>query len=424
MLTLLSALLWDRDVLALTLAALTFAEPADAQFRLRKAPSAQTDLLTIAQLTRQGAFRPPLNESFDYTYGGIAYRASSDSLFAVSGPYGGSLTEISIPTLSMSTTEAVLNRADRLQGPRSPFEGRIAELKTGYVSEDGQMVATGVLVSGSTLLLSGMRYYGSADYSHFTRSTNLTTTTLAQGPMTVSHPLNASFGAGAMAEIPAGWRAALGNKDTLSGLGPAPIITRTSQGPALFAWNASDMIAGTTPVPSVPLAYYTGAHPTLGTYQGTCGVGVMYCTTDVVGGIAFIDGTDTVAVIGQHTASDDYCYGTGTANPLLEGEPVGDGSFYCYDPLDASKGEHGYPYLPWVWLYDANDLAQAASGAIDPWDVVPYESGPLPSIDTAYPFTIKPGIWGVGYDRAGKRLFIASSGGAGAQTIFHVVTHP
>jgi hypothetical protein len=45
---------------------------------------------------------------------------------------------------------------------------------------------------------------------------------------------------------------------------------------------------------------------------------------------------------------------------------------YCYDPLDLSKGTHGYPYIYQVWAYDANNLAAVRSGQLQPWSVKPY----------------------------------------------------
>lgn len=389
-------------------------------------------LVTIAQLNtgRTGAFRVPVGEDMTFTrYGGMGYdptgNGGAGSLYVVAKPYGGYVWEISIPAVSLSTTEASLNPSTVLQGPRSTFEGRLHEIDPGWTS-GGQFVGSGVFKSGSTLLLNGWDYYGTSGtlaYSSFTRASSLSTTTLSQGPMTVSYPLNPSFASGPMAAIPATYQAALGSNTMVSGLGPAPIITRTSQGPALFAWNASDMIAGTTPITSLPLIYYTAAHPTLGTYQGTCGSTVAYCTPDVIGGMAFLTATRTVVFIGSHsTANYDYC--TGTSNIALAGTPVGDGSHYCYDPLDSSKGEHGYPYYAWAWLYDVNDLIAVYNGTKNPWDVVPYENGALSAIDAAYTTNDKPQFWGAGYDPTGKRLFIAHSAGAGTQPIFHVIVHP
>ncbi len=479
---------------------------AEEQLRLRigqqnTSSGSSGGLLSVSDLTRQGAFRPPVGTDWVSISGGASYRPSSDSIFGLSGFYGYYASEISVPSLSMSTTYASLTAATELQAQRPAFEGRIDELRD--AGSVGQMSGTGIFVSGTTLLISGIAYYndGRPAYSHFTRSTTLSSGVLSQGPMVVTSSLGAAFGAGPMADIPSAYQAALGNKTILSGLGPAPIITRTSQGPALFSWNVAEAVSGqasvltntaqtgasttitlnsgasavdnayrydviavtsgtgagqnrivtsysgstkiatvapawdTPPnntsvfsvypyIANYPLAYYTASHPTLGTYQGTCGPTVDYCTTDVVGGIAFLAGSRTVAVFGQHTVSSTYAgYGTGTSTLALHGTPVGDGSNYVYDPLDPSKGEHGYPYVAWVWLYDVNDLALSVAGG-DPWAVEPYESGPLTAMDTAYPANYKPYVWAATYDPAGKRIFIVASGGTGGHAVIHVYTHP
>ncbi len=76
-----------------------------------------------------------------------------------------------------------------------------------------------------------------------------------------------------------------------------------------------------------------------------------------------------------------------------------------------------------MWLYDVTDLAAAYAGTKQPWEVVPYAHGRLTSLE-GYPFIVKPGVWGVGYDSATKRIVIGTTAGAAAQTIFHVITHP
>ncbi len=42
------------------------------------------------------------------------------------------------------------------------------------------------------------------------------------------------------------------------------------------------------------------------------------------------------------------------------------------DDCDIYKGYHGDPYEPRMAFYDPADLASAAEGDVDPWDVLPY----------------------------------------------------
>src|SRR5213080_2377979 len=95
------------------------------------------------------------------------------------------------------------------------------------------------------------------------------------------------------------------------------------------------------------------SHPTLGAWDANWdpGKGVLF------------DGTQ---------GTGKFCYGEGTDDPSLDGKPTPDGSIYCYDPDDSSKGTHGYPYVAKVWAYDANDLVRVRHGHLRPWRVRPY----------------------------------------------------
>jgi hypothetical protein len=67
-----------------------------------------------------------------------------------------------------------------------------------------------------------------------------------------------------------------------------------------------------------------------------------------------------------------FCYGEGTSDPSLNGKPTPDGTIWCYDPDNSSKGTHAYPYVPEVWAYDARDLLAVRRGLKKPWQVKPY----------------------------------------------------
>lgn len=208
-------------------------------------------------------------------------------------------------------------------------------------------------------------------------------------------------------------------------------------------------------VPATQVVYYNSTHPTLGTYQGTCGSTVRWCTTDVTAGYAFLD-NGTVAVFGTH-AESGYGYGLGGAwigdtpgsgtkfhryapNTVIASGDIDEGTgcpdpaagceigvLRVYDPFDENKGEHAWPYYSWVWLYDARDLAAAYAGSKNPWDVVPYAHGHLTALDGFYPFESKPFMYATGYDRAGKRIFImhiAASPVPFQKTVITVLGHP
>ena len=76
---------------------------------------------------------------------------------------------------------------------------------------------------------------------------------------------------------------------------------------------------------------------------------------------------------------------------------------YCYDPTNAAKGTHGYPYRYQIWAYDLADFAAVKAGAKQPWDVVPYGVWPfeLPTPEQ----TVR--IGGVAYDAQRQLLYVS-----------------
>ena len=113
-----------------------------------------------------------------------------------------------------------------------------------------------------------------------------------------------------------------------------------------------------------------------------------------------------------------FCYGQGTSDPSLAGQPVpgSTGVIYCYDPDDSYKGTHAYPYTAMVWAYDANDLLAVKQGQKQPWEVKPYATWTLP-----LPFT-SPRIGGAAYDPATGKIYVSQQFGNGTDPVMHVFT--
>jgi len=498
-------------------------------------PPPGDELVAVADFNRIGAFKSPipgdLFEDWTYNRGGMFYDEANDKLYVNAGIYGAYIHNISVPTPSMAGTYENLPAASYVQTSRLIFEGRIAEL---YPAGCGQGVGTGVMLVGSNLLFSGTCYYGRTAFSHFTRSSNLATTTLnSGGPSAISTPKDSTVAAGGMALIPVEYQDDFGGNDVLSGLGPISVIGRTSVGPALYAWKSADLVAGTPivrsgtaqggtattitldagssatnnfylndiivatggsivtqhrsvtgyngttkvatidpgwensiapnssttfelrhSVPSTPLVFYTDELGAYGAFP--CIADSGYCSGDSIAGMAWLEGTRTVAVFGTHSPGIyTPCYGAGgpyvgnipastnvyerylpTINTTT-GAPLGttiqdgdlDNEFVegfgwihtgvarCYDPIAYAKGEHNYPYKPWVYLYDALDLLKVYNGDINPetslpyqpGEIMPYEHGELPDLEAAYPCVIASQcLFGVAIDKTGHRIFVAA----------------
>jgi hypothetical protein len=173
---------------------------------------------------------------------------------------------------------------------------------------------------------------------------------------------SSGFVAGAMTPIPSEWQAKLGGT-ALTGQCCVPIVTRTSFGPAVFAFDPTQI--GQPIVSAQPLVYYPSNHPTLGPWSGS---NPTYGGTTLMGGAVIVPGTRSLLFFGSN-GNGPNCYGDGTANPADTSK--------CFDPTDSAKGSHAYPYKYQVWAYDLNDLAAVKAGTKQPWDVKPYGVWPI-----------------------------------------------
>lgn len=331
-------------------------------------PSGQTPvlpLMQIADLVPVGGFDVP-GAGWDYGGTAPAYNPVNNSLFLIGWNNTYASAEINIPAVLGGTTTL-------RQGLRDPFEGKKNDIGVSDNRVGGQFV------HGGKLFLSVYAYYD-ASYtqtrSHFSRPTDLSVTGQVTGPVQVSTTHNAGYVSGYMADVPAAWQAAIG-ADMVTGNCCIPILSRTSYGPALFAFDAATMKA------TADLLWYDGAHP-LEPY-GASGSHPMFNGSTSVTGVVIPEGTSTVVFFGR-TGIGPYCYGDGAE---------------CGDPDHAAKGEHAYPYVPYLWLYDINDLIRVKNGQTAAWSVRPYAHGQSP---------VK--FSGVAYDRANGLLYLPRIGAA------------
>lgn len=362
-----------------------------------QAAAANLRRLSFEDLVYEGAFRVPRGsangDSFDFGGKPLAFNPSAQSLFVAS--YRSRLAEISIPKVVRSSNVEELPFAEFRQEFRDPSDGRMSE-----VGSDG-VGLHGAVVYGNRIYGSVSIYYdanNSQRLSHFSRSLQLQVPSFL-GWSRVWEADRTGFVAGFMALIPQEWQALLGG-NALTGQCCIPIVSRTSWGPAAFAFDLSKV--GERTVAAAPLLYYTGEHPTLGQWDET---NPSYGIATGMGGVAVIAGTRTALYFGRN-GEGKACYGTGTARKELDGTNVGDGSKYCYDPTNSSKGTHAYPYRYQIWAYDLTDFAAVKAGRKRPWDVRPYGVWPfdLPIVE--------PGVnlGGVGYDPQGNRIYVAQLG--------------
>jgi hypothetical protein len=306
--------------------------------------------------------------SFDvpgmYSGGGAMSIGANNTLY-VRGE-GGSLElcQVAIPSLGGSS-------------PVTGCQDVPANLGWNNIQLGGSLLWNGRLVA-SAYIFYDASYVATA--SHVVGQPNIT----GFGPPQRVGTLNPGFYAGPMAVIPAEWRTLLGGP-AMTGQMTLSIITRTSEGPAAFAFNPDD-VGRVNPVAAAPLVYYPSSNP----LHDPSVQNSLYTRIDNMGGMAFPAGTRTLMFIGRH-GTGTPCYGDGAE---------------CGDLTYAWRGEHAYPYRDWLWLYDANDLVRVRQGQLQPWQVRPYFSGELPGNPTGGALS----RGGAAFDPVTRKLYVAGNG--------------
>jgi len=358
---------------------------------------AQLRRLAFADLTYEGAFRLPAEDvnGDGFSFGGrpAAYNPDHNSLFL--GARSGRVAEVSVPQPSRSGEIDSLPVASYLQPFADPAEGHLKD-----VAADGVSLA-GLLVHQHRLIGTGLIYYDANNtqaLSHFSRPLSLTERAVS-GMVRVGQPGKTGYVAGYMASVPPEWQPRLGGP-AITGQCCIAIISRSSLGPSAFAFDPAALTPG-KPAAAEPLLYYPSDHATLGPWDGS---NPTYGGTMEVGGVAIIGGTSTALFIGRNGLGA-FCYGNGTGDRAIAETRGTDGEKYCFDPTNADKAQHAYPYRYQMWAYDLAELAEVRAGKRDPWSVKPYGVWPF---ELPFP-EANVRIGGVAYDAAHQRIFIVQS---------------
>lgn len=374
----------------------------------------QTTALPLAQqgdLVYLGAFRLPSGPtdqtSFEYGGTALAFNPQRGTLFIVGHDWYQRVAEITIPAVSNGSTISSLSTAAIVQPLTDILRGRSCDV--GGCAKIG-----GLLPYGNQLVVSAYIYYdgnGSQSLSHFVTSADESSTAAPAGPYVVSNQLGlAGFVSGYMTPIPAEWQSALGGP-YLTGQCCLPIVGRTSFGPSATVFNPTTL--GPAPAPGKTVLGYPIGFPMIGDWSSS---GTLFNGSTEMGGVVFPPGTRSVLFFGR-LGTGPFCYGEGTGTKSLAGtiNPA-DGGTFCYDPVDGAKGTHSYPYVHYVWAYDANDLVRVKQGVTQPWALRPYATWTL---DTPFE-TGSRIISGVAYDPATQRVFISAAYEDGAQPLIQV----
>ena len=335
---------------------------------------------------RDGTGRPDERDSL--AWGGAAMGTGPDgkSLYFGCHDWHSQLARVSVP--EMGEVAGILQPCSAIKNLPAINPG-----------DPNKKVLGGSLAWKGKVVVSAYSYYdggGTAQSSHFVTGADLTS---FQGPYRVGKE-NPGLVGGYMGVVPAAWQSLIGGP-ALTGLCCIAVVGRTSFGPSISVFNPDTLGQGNS-VPAKMLVGYPLDHQNLGPWDGTS---LVFNGATKIGGVAFPNGTRSVLFVGSH--GTNFCYGTGTSTPSLQGKPDGQGNIYCYDPTDSSKGGHGFPYRHQVWAYDAADLAEVNAGRKDPWDLKPYSVWTLTEMSGGQGAA---NIASATFDQATQRLYVATGG--------------
>jgi len=345
--------------------------------------------LNSGSLIYLGAFAVPQgtigSSSFGYANGFMGYRPDSGTLFIVGHDHQQSIAEISIPILKTGSV-AGLNTATLRQTFSNVYSR--APVNVGETGGDDNLKAGGMLVVNNKLIATEYIFYD-ADYEAVRTHYVMHGMNLASSPVSGTYKVgsfDAGFIDGYMGTIPDNHSGTIGKRH-ITGNSSLSIIGRTSSGPALFAFNAEELLAGPTgTVNARELVYY----PLSNQMAGEATTNPVWNLSSYIRGVVFPSGSDTVLFFGSH-GTGFYWYGDNGDIPGVN------------DPARGSKGSHAYPYRNQIWAYPVSGLMRVMSGLINPWEA-PYTywhfRTPYDSLDSA-----KDGPT-VAYDQTGNRLFV------------------
>lgn len=169
---------------------------------------------------------------------------------------------------------------------------------------------------------------------------------------------NPRAAAGYIFPVPAEWQSpTLFNAPAITGDAAWSVISTSSGGPALTAFNPDD-VASVNPVPGKTLLHYqTPTTPLDCPTDGACQSNVFNLTSRIIGG-GFVPNTRTIFFV-EGNGIGPYCYGTAAE---------------CGNDTVMSdvKGPHAQPYRYQILAYDANDLMSVKNGLLQTYEPRPY----------------------------------------------------
>jgi hypothetical protein len=361
------------------------------------------ELLHKANMVYVGAFRVPVHNQPDGTYGyyyggtALAYNGWNDTLVMCGHDHKQWMGEFFIPEPLQADSINDLNTAEVVQEPSDWLEGERSSVDGGV--NNGTKIGGCIPLGPEKYMLSVWCYYDASaakqTKSHFLllrhKDEISEARQVGKGWQKYYPPDTqtiAGMVSGYMCNIPSEYHSIAGATHLTGQGGGISVVNRTSSGPSATIFNplADNLVETPRLVMGYPSIDQTFVHLTLGVWGEGGGTG-LYDGTQYFRGMLFPDGAKSVLYFGWGGSA--FCYGSGSNDPNKHEVPLdppqydanGELVHYCYDPINSSKGTHGYPYRSIVYAYDFDDFLEAKDGNKNPYDVVPYETwdiSPLP----------------------------------------------
>lgn len=418
-----------------------FADAAQSP-RISSPPSI-APVLAQGDIQYLGLFKVPSDPSgtrFGFSYGAMTARTVGGNLqFLIAGasPSADPVYEISYPGYGTSVATAPVANLIRAWG--DVYQGKKLIYRSGSYPN-----VRGLLWYNNELFWAYGDSYNAGstswDPSIGLSLLNADGTVSAYGPWRTS--VSSQFTRGYMMPVPSWFSSAYTSGMPLS-IG-APIMSGNVGSPwgaAAHAWMPPSpstppdpLQAGTTyagercSIPTHRMILHDIAHPQArdSNYK-TCGWNVKYdCSAgstvspgtpffqqvDTMSGAAWVDLPDKRGVVffGQlATKVDGFNYGSDNVPHIWYGAQI-----CCHGqngaPLWMATGPGTPTSVPYIWIYDPNDLASVAQGRTPYYGVTPKAVFPVSAISGAFPSNVAWYYWGgAHFDPASRLLFVATN---------------
>jgi hypothetical protein len=328
-------------------------------------------LFNIDDFQYEGAFRVPANtygsSSLNYSQGPIAYNADNHSIYIVGHAHHQEIAEFAIPALVKSSDLSDLNMAS---DPMQYFSSVLDKASNGNSQNIDRIGGIYYMQEGgsTSLLINGYEYYDAAGDNTHTSLMLEDPVDLANSAVTGFYEFQGGAGhtSGWISTVPQEWQNLLGGSMLTGQSSGIPIISRTSVGPSAFSFDAGNIPSAESTSNTIntnKLLDFSLANPLHEDLSNDDLTNKVWTHLSRVTYGVIIPGTRTYFTIGYSGGHESgVCYKCTQDDGNLCGG-------YCSPVADDNS--------PYYWLWDVADMIKVKNGILNPWEVEPYDFGPL-----------------------------------------------